>query len=114
MMGYYTRFRLEIRNGKEKILESALADVWHAIKNDDDILYAVGPDGDGGEPTKWYEHEDAMLAFSQRFPSFIFVLKGEGEEGGDLWVEYFCDGKMQKYRAKITYPEFDEEKWSKK
>ena len=48
-----------------------------------------------------------MKEFSKLFPIALFSLSGEGEEQGDIWVEYYQNGKMQEAMAKITYEEFD-------
>ena len=49
---------------------------------------------------KWYGHEDDMRKLSKRFPDYLFVLEGEGEEAG----------KMQECRAEIIFPVYDPEK----
>jgi hypothetical protein len=61
---------------------------------------------------KWYDHESDMASFSKKYPESLFVLKGEGEESGDIWIKYFLNGKMQRAEAKITFEEFDESKLS--
>jgi hypothetical protein len=61
---------------------------------------------------KWYDHESDMALFSKKYPESLFVLKGEGEESGDIWIKYFLNGKMQRAEAKITFEEFDESKLS--
>lgn len=62
----------------------------------------------GGEQGKWYSHKDDMRALSAKFPAYLFTLHGEGEEGGDLWNEYYLGGKVQVAKAVIAYPPFDE------
>ena len=59
---------------------------------------------------KWYEHTEDMLRVSKKYPNVIFSLYGNGEENGDMWVEYFMNGKVQTERAVITYADFDPEK----
>lgn len=60
------------------------------------------------ESYKWYENEDDMKELSKAFPDIVFMLHGEGEEQGDLWLSYHKNGKVQRENAKITYGEFDE------
>lgn len=59
---------------------------------------------------KWYEHEDVMKAFSAKWPTVLFTLKGEGEESGDMWYKYFLGGKMQVARAVVSFATFDKDK----
>ena len=43
----------------------------------------------------------------------ILSLYGNGEEDGDMWVEYFMNGKVQTEKAVITYADFDPKKLMK-
>ena len=61
---------------------------------------------------KWHNHDSDMAFFSEKYPESLFILKGEGEESGDIWIKYFLNGKMQRAEAKITFEEFDESKLS--
>lgn len=59
---------------------------------------------------KWYEHTEEMAEYSKKYPDCIFKIHGEGEDFGDLWDEYFLNGKHQSCPAQIYYPKFDMEK----
>lgn len=76
-------------------------------KENDNVRYAMDKRGNCNEPCKWYEHDDEMKAFSKKYPQYLFTLKGDGEEAGDMWVKYFLDGKVQTAEAKITFDPFD-------
>jgi len=102
-MGYYTRHELEIVEGDNGII-SELRDFA------EEANYALEENGDAGESCKWYDHEIDMRNFSALHPDALFKLNGEGEEAGDIWIEYYQNGKMQRCKAKITYDEFDCEK----
>lgn len=79
-------------------------------KDFDGLYYAIDEVGEPVESVKWYEHEEDMLNLSIQFPNVIFILKGEGEEAGDIWYKYFKDGKLQQAPGKITFDEYDESK----
>jgi hypothetical protein len=51
-----------------------------------------------------------MRKVSKHYPDLVFKLSGEGEESGDVWVEYYKNGKMQRCSTKITFDEYDESK----
>lgn len=57
---------------------------------------------------KWYEHERDMKELSEKFPTILFTLKGEGEESGDIWIKYFKYGKMQICDAQIVFEPYNE------
>lgn len=61
-----------------------------------------------GDEWKWYEINQDMVDFSQKYPEACFCIKGEGEEAGDLWKAYFKAGKVFIAKAEIVYPEFNE------
>lgn len=98
-MGYYTTFRLTIENESEEI--------WEAIINDREMLHAFGGDGESGDSTSWYSHEEDMERLSLEFPDAIFHLKGTGERAGDIWEKDFKNGKKQIRKALIIIPEYD-------
>ena len=89
-MGYYTRHKLEIVEGNDNVTDyekeiSKLADYGNCF--DDEI--------------KWCDHQENMIEYSKRHPTVVFKLSGEGEERGDIWTEYYQDGKMQREKAEI-------------
>jgi hypothetical protein len=103
-MGYYTRYELEVKEGNVKI-----EDILEQVENKfDGLYYAVDEWGKTLQETKWYEHDEEMKELSKLFPDVVFKLKGEGEESGDVWINYYKNGKMQSCPAKITFDEFDE------
>jgi hypothetical protein len=97
-MGHYTAYKLEMRP-ENKDLYRQICREWTEFD------YALGC----GQ-AKWYEHEEDMLAISRKHPETLFILSGEGEEGGNLWKKYFQKGLIQSAYAQIVYPEFDESK----
>ena len=99
-MGYVTRHELVIQNGSNDLIEELR-------EFSDEAVYAIDNNGDTEDSTKWYDHQDDLKAFSSMHPKVIFKLIGEGEESGDLWHEYYMDGKMQLCKAVISYPNFN-------
>jgi hypothetical protein len=54
------------------------------------------------------EYDKVMKEISKEYPNVIFELSGEGEERGDIWKNYYVNGKIQKCQARIVFDEFDE------
>lgn len=98
-MGYYTYHELGHN------------DMSGDVDHESDINKLAGYSGlFEGEATKWYDHEKHMREYSKRYPLITFELNGEGEETGDIWVEYYRNGKMQRIKAQIKFDPFDESK----
>lgn len=93
-MGYYTNHTLQIIGGHEDILREI-------IDNDPDTFYGLDIDGSPMDSVKWYSHEEDMRRISKEYPDLVFKLSGEGEEAGDLWIEYHKNGKMQPVSPKL-------------
>ena len=51
-----------------------------------------------------------MARMSNKFPTVLFTLRGEGEKAGDLWIKYYRGGKVQGCKGIITYDDFDPSK----
>ena len=59
---------------------------------------------------KWYEHEEDMRKYSEKYPNIIFQLIGVGEGSGmdiDVWHKYFLNGKMQICKGEIVFDEYN-------
>jgi len=102
-MGYYTSYTLEVEDKHANLIEELCV-------TNEDAGYALYTDGSTQDSCKWYDHKDDMLRFSQKHPDVMFTLKGEGEEAGDVWVEYYLGGKCQRCKASITFEDFDPDK----
>jgi hypothetical protein len=134
-MGYYTNYSLHIDNSQvkdkvekkkqseiEEIQQSNISDELKqrlirdvektyqtsVVTQNDVIGHLTYSPFD--EQCKWYEHTEDMLRVSMKYPNVIFSLYCNGEEDGDMWVEYFMNGKVQTERAVITYADFDPKK----
>ena len=117
-MGYYTVYHInyKVPEGvdKEKFSHD-LARGLYAVNSDyfDDFVYIENcliEDLIESDMMKWYDHEEDMCELSKLFPNILFTLEGFGEEQGDIWREYFYNGKFQYAPATIIFDEFDENK----
>ena len=133
-MGYYTYYSCKwIEMGQPKYYGSCLHDerigqnfcpvcgvkvqkfslnwaIAKHIEDDNGETYGFDTSGNAQDSCKWYRHEDDMRQMSILFPDVLFVLRGEGEESGDLWIKYFLNGKTQSEPVEITFPKFDKDK----
>ena len=99
-MGYYTRHELEIIDGSNDLISELR-------KECDEARYALEDDGSPEESSKWYNHDTDLKRFSQNHPEALFLLRGEGEDSGDIWREYYKNGKVQVCKAKLVFPDFN-------
>jgi len=110
-MGYYTTFELNMDNGDDQLAEihAVLLDIDEATFHLD-LEVSPSTAYNSEESGSWRHHEIDMRELSAQFPTVLFQLSGSGEENGDLWEEYYKDGKMQRIDAEITFAEFDSAK----
>lgn len=99
-MGYYTSHKLEIIKGDNELIS-----ILRGYEKE--VAYALYDNGETADSCKWYDHENDLRRFSIMHPEALFKLSGEGEEPGDIWIEYYQNGKMQQCKAKISFDEFD-------
>ncbi len=102
-MGYRTTYQLTVKTGNTDLISELRSQC-------DEAMYAIDEYGETEESCKWYDHEKDLKAFSKEHPEAVFQLSGIGEEQPDMWIKYFCDGRMQVCKAIITYEDFDYEK----
>lgn len=56
---------------------------------------------------KWYDWEEDMAMLSKRFPGFLFLLNGNGENLDDIWGVYFIGGYIMRDARSIVTRPFD-------
>lgn len=100
-MGYYTDYEIEVLNGDpDEVVRAAIKE----------LSGYGGWQGDELHDVKWYSSQKDCLTVSKQFPDKLIQCTGVGEETGDVWVEYYLNGKSQYEKAKITFPDFDKNK----
>lgn len=98
-MGYYTDYELTVTGDidHDQLLDT-LSEITGYTWDNDLTLSDV----------KWYDYKGHMKIISTMFPDVVFTLHGDGEENGDIWQQYFKNGKSQYAKAEITFEKFDE------
>lgn len=109
-MGYYTEFELELERSTDEF--PTVASIYDDYKlkyatGETDIdfsgfHYAIDKNGEMRDSCKWYEHDAELSALSTLYPDVMFLLKGEGEENGDMWHLYVKNGKSVLKTAKVV------------
>jgi hypothetical protein len=105
-MGYCTKYNLTLHNETHGQFEA----IVDRLRDKDVIGYALDEYLNTNDEVKWYDAEDDLREISKEFPEVLFELHGEGEDVGDIWNEYFKNGKVQYCKAEIVIPPFDESK----
>lgn len=113
-MGYYTNYSIQGEN-RENDPDSDVDVTFESIletlrQENEEARYAFDESGDCNNNCKWYNAQSELVEFSKNYPGWLFTVRGEGEETGDMWVWYIMNGKVQEAPAIITYDEFDESK----
>jgi hypothetical protein len=61
----------------------------------------------GQDECRWDEHQEELEAASAKHRDIVFILDGEGSEAGDIWREFYLNGKLiHQWRPNITPPEW--------
>lgn len=107
-MGYDTWMNLNIE-GESELDRAEVAKALTEITGDSvDVWEELM---DSGAEMRWYEHTKDMQKLSVKFPNTVFALHGDGEESGDLWVEYHHNGRVQiEQLPEWSPPPFDHDK----
>lgn len=112
-MGYNTGHNLKIyKNNSEKNYKEVLSETLEILEQLGVINYALDKELNLYEWVTWYKHREDMKRLSSIIENVVFELSGEGDDAGDIWKEYYLNGKIQICEAKITFDEFDENKLS--
>lgn len=102
-----------LKSGKKKVEVTPNMIIEEFVKTYEYAGYALNKKGETSEPCSWYDYDTELAQFSKKYPGWLFILSGKGEEAGDLWKNYYVDGKVQKAVAKIVFDDFDEKKLKK-
>ncbi len=94
-MGYYTDFIIQIVKQQENV-KLLVEDYLQNILGSDFFL-------DNSFNMKWYNFEEEMKTLSLKFPDVLFKVDGNGEENGDIWRSYFCNGHMITSTATLVF-----------
>jgi hypothetical protein len=100
-MGYYTEFEIEIDRDGESVMQALNEDKSGHGR----FYHQEGSNKWTSEDRwKWNDHEEAIKAVSLQFPLSRITVTGYGEDRGDIWRKYFCNGQVEKHRLAIEFP----------
>lgn len=110
-MGYYTMHNLTVKTGEHTIAQIAKAiyeneNIDYAFIPEDNLLEKAYPGSfslEGADPVEWYHEPIDMQKLSERFPTAIFTVHGEGEEQCDIWEHEYRAGKMRSRKVVISW-----------
>lgn len=99
----------ELKTGVVDITESYIISKLRSEYRDAKYLLSEKGRSTGGDGS-WHDYQEDLKKFSKQFPTWLFTIKGEGEEAMDLWITYILNGKMQHEKAQITFGQFESNK----
>jgi len=114
-MGYYTNFELRIYDAADHaaVCRHEVIDLIEPLVPDCLMDYKfpyghtvrdISENASSHDSMKWYDHKKDLQVLSARWPEYVFVLDGEGEENQDIWREVAWDGQCEHVDAELTYP----------
>lgn len=106
-MGYYTNYKMIVLDENGRDTDSAENPVFEdkdLYGSEVSVQQIIEGDLDA---CKWYDHDKDMIEYSKRFPDFVFILDGEGEESGDIWRKFYKNGKSYEWKLEYALPDFD-------
>ncbi|XAI95823.1 hypothetical protein [Microcystis phage Mae-JY24] len=106
-MGYYTEYSLTWEATPSATLspQSIALSVAMQIEECGEASYALTPEGQQAEASRWYEHEGFLESLSSSLPGVVFTLEGHGEERHDLWRKYAYNGAIvDRVVAVLSWP----------
>lgn len=102
-MGYYTDFRLEFNSTSANQIQTRLEELsGYSFTNSSRTLCL--------DSAKWYDYDAHMKQLASEYPDVLFTLYGDGEERGDIWVQYYQGSISKGGKASLVYPSYGEAK----
>lgn len=97
-MGYYTSFAINISKDEPSFRDRLELISDEQFEQDGTYYYTYA---------KWYDYAKNMCELSKEFPNLVITVNGSGEEPGDLWQDYWKEGKWHHQVINITFDSFD-------
>jgi len=110
-MGYYTYHQLTTSDADEVDVHGDKLHRQDMHKGEIGALTGYGPNL-WQDSAKWYDCDEDMCHYSQRYPDVVFTLDGDGEEPGDILTKWFKNGRMQSWSLQINPPSEPPEPWA--
>ena len=112
-MNHYDRFELTMRASTPNVNVPKESDVLKYLSKLNPVIFGLS-DNDSEfidflyMPIRWPNRENELIKVSEKFKNVIFTLHSEGEEAGNIWNEYYFNGKSFVAKAIIHIPSFEE------
>lgn len=104
-MGYNTSYSLEVRNLPEGVDPDEV--IRRLREWNEWALWCLDECGMAYEDGKWYDSFEDLTEFSSREENkdVLFILRGEGDEPGDIWKAFFRNGEfLETVKGEVIFP----------